>query len=458
MLVYASVGISVTGVTADAVTGQAEATGGSGTVDGGMSVVGATASVTGNAGEATVTMTGGPISITGVTAIVTAAAGTGNGVVATSVVGDSYTAPTIIGWSDGSVTWSTGNYTTEAGEPASTGTYYRSRYFAYYGNRLPVTFVATAATAVRLDVWDSSSAYTDPNNWSEIDMQSGTTATVTDIFAGPTQPTIVRVAATTDTSYSVTLQWTVTDVPANDSPSGSGALLQIIDPEVEYCPSSVTFSMYDGPVEGTVSLKISPDPLGWGTIETYTTEETGTILGESLPLDGDLPAGTYTVTATYAGGTATDSFQVLEAPVSFPAADATDLAPTNTPVTRWQLHDRAGVLSDFEFTYNPDRMTSPWALRSYVNEATTSPDGQPIIWESFTRAVDWEFSGYIDSETDIAAIQAYVDLNRRFYLIDHRQRTWVVAFKGWDLQPKRVWQTPYAHTYTIRALIYRQVV
>jgi hypothetical protein len=70
------------------------------------------------------------------------------------------------------------------------------------------------------------------------------------------------------------------------------------------------------------------------------------------------------------------------------------------------------------------------------------------------RAVDWEFAGYLDTEADLEALNAWLALNKRFYLIDHRQRNWVVTFVSFDPQPKRVFATPYAHTYTVKALIY----
>lgn len=457
VLTFASGDIELTGETAT-VTGDAEA-GGSISVGTDYNLLGATATVGGGApNTATLELADdGPVSLIGDTAGVTVKARKGSLVVGTAVAGDMYQSPTVIGWNDGSVTWSTGDYTTQSSEPTSSTTFYRSRWFVYYGNRLPVVFNASSNdTDLVLDIWSVSADFTDPDDWVEFTMLAGDDVTAAEIFATPTVPILIRVANQSDADDSVSLEWTVTDVPITDAPEGSGPQLQVLDPDVEFAPSSVTFSLYDVGEGEEVSLSISPDPLSWGEIETFTADETGIILGETLPLDGPLPVGQYQVVALHAGGVSTDTFDVLDDPVDYPPDEPADADPLTTTVTRWTLHDRAGDLPDFEFTYNPETMTSPWRLRQYTMDSTTSPEseGTAMVWEATRRAVDWQFSGYIDSEADIDAIQAYVDLNRRFYLIDHRQRQWIVTFKGWELEPKRVFATPYAHRYTVTALIY----
>jgi len=112
------------------------------------------------------------------------------------------------------------------------------------------------------------------------------------------------------------------------------------------------------------------------------------------------------------------------------------------------------VLDEFEFTYNPSRMSSPFVVRSYTIDVTTSPEGQALIYESLPKTVDWDFAGFLDTEADLLAFAEYAALNRRFFCIDHRDRAWIITITDFDPQPKRAIGLPYAHNYTVRAVLF----
>jgi hypothetical protein len=111
-------------------------------------------------------------------------------------------------------------------------------------------------------------------------------------------------------------------------------------------------------------------------------------------------------------------------------------------------------LDQFLFPINPDRMSSPYAPKMVDPAFTTARNGQAHIWEGGVRAHAWQFSGYLETAAFYSALLDYADLNARFYLIDHHNRAWTVTFTQVDFQPKRVIGKPWAHIYTVEALIF----
>ena len=467
LLAQASTPITVTGVTAT-VTLQAEATGGAGVVGAPVVVFGATAIVVVSAGAGTATITNGagsPIAVSGATATVSAQALAGSALIGTPSAGDPWQIPTLRSNQSGSITWSTGTYTTQTNEPTSSGTFYRSRWFKFTAAAGELDFTATAATSIRLDVFDVGGNFSDPLQWGLIGQASGTTATVTNVFPDSVNGIYVRVSATTDTTYDITLTHSTTVFTTDPSvSSGTGPIVQVYDPTIEICPASVTFAVFNLVDDETVTVRLSPNPLAFASV-SMTADDSGIILGESYELPGDLPAGTYTLLVDHAGGTASDTFIVENSPILHPADDPNtdddalaDDAPPAGPFTRWTFHDPYGVMPDFEFTYNPERMTSPYVPRTYIAESTTSPAGQAQVWEALSPGTDWEFAGYLDSEAELNELMSWLNVNRRFWCIDHRQRKWVIALVSIDPQPKRVFAKPYATSYTAKALLFKEYV
>jgi len=460
VLAYASVPVTVSGATATA-TVQAESSGGAASLGTGVVVVGVTAvvNVAAYGGTASLVSGTGPITLAGATATINVTAPAGSAAVGSVVAGDMWQAPTVNSSTGGGTTWSTASYVSQTDEPPDAAGY-RSRWFKFTGSAGDFTFTATAGTAVIVEVYDVGSNLTDPSEWSLAGTSTGTTATVSSVFPDSENGIYVRVAATTDTSYSITLNYSTEAAPTDDSSGGTGGLLQVYDPVIEVAPGSVTFAIFNLNEEETVSVNLIPNPFGWSSL-SVTADESGVILGESFELPGELPAGTYTLRATHGSGTASDSFLIQSEPILHPENDddtATDDAPPAGPFTRWTFVDPAGLMSDFVFTYNPSTMTAPYVPRTYVSDSTTSPVGQAQVWEALSPGADWQFDGYLDSEAELDALLEWLDVNRRIWVIDHRQRKWVVALVSIDPQPKRVFATPYATAYSVKALLFKEAV
>lgn len=78
-----------------------------------------------------------------------------------------------------------------------------------------------------------------------------------------------------------------------------------------------------------------------------------------------------------------------------------------------------------------------------------------MVWEGGTKAQQWTFSGRLDDKATLDGLVAYFNLNRRFYLIDHRSQAWVVTFAKLDVTPIRQAGHPWAHKYEVTALLFR---
>jgi hypothetical protein len=463
VLATASDPITVTGETA-AVTNQAEA-GASASLGTGVVVVGATAQITMSAVVATAFTeddSGSDLIAEGETAVVVSVvAPAGSAYVGTPAAGDPWQSPTLQSSQSGTTVWSTASYTVQAEEPTSSGTFYRSRWFKFTAAAGELSFTATAGTDVILDVFDVGGNFSDPSEWSTIGYASGTSATVSAVFPDAVNGIYVRVSATTDTTYDITLTHTTTVFPPPDSPTGNGSTLQVYDPVIEIAPWSVTFAIFNLEGDETVTVSLSPNPLGFPSI-TVDSDESGVILGETFELDGDLPAGTYSLVADTSTGPASDTFIIEQEPILHPGDldsdddELPDDAPPAGPFTKWTFVDPAGLMADFEFTYNPETMTSPYVPRTYITDSTTSPVGQPQVWEALSPGTNWEFAGYVDNETELDLLLSWLNVKRRIWVIDHRQRKWVVALTSIDPQPKRVFAKPYATRYKVTALLFKE--
>jgi hypothetical protein len=421
----------------------------------GVTVVGKTAKIKVRAMTNTsipeVVMTGGDYLMDGETAQLTVKVNPGTPVIGDKKPGDYWVNPTIITGS-GTKTWDVTDYTEDSDEPPNEGiALYKSRWFRYASADTELNFELTGDGSY-LEIYDAQDAF-DSGTW--VYVGGGAAPVETNIGFIPVGTTIVIRVATDadDASYDVTLDWLAT-VPTDEDPDAEGTAgnlqVDIADTILLETPYNLQFSLFNADDDATVTVSL----VGEGQLIQYQADDSGVILGASIPIP-ELPAGTYSLSFTAGAEATIVTMQVLEDVVPLPTAPAADSTVTMPGgVHRWILQDPTGVIDEYEFTYNPSRMSSPHGARAFVVDTTTAPNGQLHIYEALPRAIEWDFSGFLDTEADLLALEVFASLRRKFFLIDHRDRAWVVMFTAFDPQPKRVAATPYAHDYTVKALIY----
>lgn len=247
------------------------------------------------------------------------------------------------------------------------------------------------------------------------------------------------------------------------------AMLEVLDENLRRAPTAVTVAVSGGWPNDDVEFDVDGTTVFTGTLDTD-----GSLVALSLPVPWDAAAGEHTVTMTSLTGapgyTISATFNLELGPAASPVVIGPDADPveiaaaqTSTGVRRWVLQDlMPGGLGSYVMPANPATMTSPHFQRLLSFEHTTSPaEGIYHISEVAEHAVEWQFSGFCHTQEFYEALQAYYALNRRFYLIDHRNRAWTVAFTSLDMRARLRSDvngalTDWAHDYTVSALIYDQ--
>jgi hypothetical protein len=194
-------------------------------------------------------------------------------------------------------------------------------------------------------------------------------------------------------------------------------------------------------------------------------DETGQVTNLNIPLPA-LPKGTYTIQALLIGDQDVylqKSFTITADPPSRPTTLPANAGPYAVPasvtgkgVRKWVLQDVSPGGTQYIFPINPSDMGSPHAESLVSIESTT--DGSPVLWEAGAGLQEWEFSGYSTSQTFYVALEAFLALRRRFWLIDHRNRAWPVSFTAIEWTPKRNPGNDWSFEYTVKAQIYGEPV
>jgi hypothetical protein len=232
-------------------------------------------------------------------------------------------------------------------------------------------------------------------------------------------------------------------------------LLLTVLSDVLTTPSWLKISVSNGVPLAGVDFSID----GGVTVLSATLDEDGQIVGMSVPLAA-LTAATHTVTATSSTLTATTSFAVTNAPVSYPVGLVADAAPVlvaQTDVVRWVLQDPTTGGASFVFPSNPSKMSTPHAARVFATEHSTAPDGQPLTFEGAPVGVDWTIEGTVRTQEFHDALETFLAMPRRVYLIDHLDRAWTVTVESiaWTRLPEAY--NDWAFTYQLKAIIYAEV-
>jgi len=404
------------------------------TLGGGKKIAGVTAYLNLAAGVPTsVSITGGKISATGnSTAQMFLTTAPGSPVIGAFLLGDLIAAPFTMTGLSGSQTLNFTTYSISAADPG--GTSLATAWYSYTPP-YPGTFTLTVPSGTEVYL-------VNPNSSDPYEAYQAGPSTVTYVASSLTYlcwgalgtkvqtPTFTWSFAATVTPMSISVYPTV----------------------VQQTPTSVLVTLSGGPASTVVTFAVQ----GYGGSTSIATDSAGTITGASMSIPA-VPAGTALITATSGASTANCSLSVRTAPPSRPTTLVADAAPTliaqSGAVVKWVLFDPAPGGTTYTMPINPSSWTSPHAPRNVMVESTTQ--GNPIMWEGAIRSHGFTFSGYLDAQATYDALEAFRDLNHRFWIADHRNRAWVCSIDAIDWTPKRVPGKPWAHNYVVRAQVYK---
>lgn len=254
--------------------------------------------------------------------------------------------------------------------------------------------------------------------------------------------------------------------------------IEVLNSPIYQAPSFVEFYISGGQGgQGANEAVISID----GTdLMTVNLDSSGALSLAAVALSEALgTAGTHTITVTQddtATGTlvGNDTFDVTIDPEPLPDPPPTDGTPflpagavvPGRDVQRWVLQDPyvSGGIGSYVFPQNPKEMTSPHFERFLTSKRTSLSvelGGKFHVFESAGQPKEWQFSGICSSSEMHDKLLAFRALNRRFWLIDHRNRAWKVVFTNVDITPRL--RTNYngqlsdwIEDYTVSALILDQ--
>lgn len=166
-------------------------------------------------------------------------------------------------------------------------------------------------------------------------------------------------------------------------------------------------------------------------------------------------SGTHTLTAISGAQEFTISFIVEVDPAQLPTTPGgSTITDPAVGTTRWVMKDPAPGGLTYIFEINPATMSSVNAPKNITFAPTTAQDGQPLSWEGAPKPVEWTFGGYLESEEQYEALKYFGTLQRRFWVVDHHRRKWIVALDTVEMVPRRNNEKPWAHDYSVRAIIF----
>lgn len=226
---------------------------------------------------------------------------------------------------------------------------------------------------------------------------------------------------------------------------------------VDQTPGWIPVEVAAGSTDGVMNFTVDDDPA---IITTRQLDASGNLVGSSVILPA-LAAGLHVLHMTDAfWGTVVDrSFTVTRDPLATPDPPPPEPVPVFDPdpvalVRKWQLVDPLAPRYTYTVPINPDSMSTPHAARVYSAQHSTSPTGRTITFEGGAIAVDWDVSGTVLTQEYYQAWEHFQALNRRFWVIDHLGRVWVVTMESFEATPKKSQTNPWAFTYKAKFKIY----
>lgn len=245
--------------------------------------------------------------------------------------------------------------------------------------------------------------------------------------------------------------------------------LTILDDELRRAPTSLTFMMTGARQGMLVSVYFNNDTVAAWTGEPNSEGMIGPL---AINVPNTLLAGAHTLRAEVdAVVVATAPFTLAMDPALYPGTAGADAQAIEVPgavshdTRHWVFQDLLaeveGGIGSFILPINPSEMSSPHQEYGMSGRHTTAVTGQFHIFQTGAIPKEWTFAGYCPNQETQEAMEAYRNLNRRFYIIDHHNRAWKVVITNMEFVPRlrhnfNGVETDWGSDYTVTATILDQ--
>jgi hypothetical protein len=226
-------------------------------------------------------------------------------------------------------------------------------------------------------------------------------------------------------------------------------------PEIQDTPGGIQVNLSNGTPGDTVTFSLI-GPTALTDFATVKLDDFGSAGNWVIPLPA-LQQGDYVLhceTAT-SGGSDVD-FTVLEDALDNTVHSVADPEPPDLTVTRWTFYDVRNPEDTWTLQRNPKSWSNMLPPNNFTEDSAIAPDGQPLTWEGGSQPWRMEFTGWIDDEDEYNRFVFWSSLRRRLWLIDHRNRAWLLTFEDFDATALIKPNLPWAHDYTAKTVIFKQ--
>lgn len=241
-------------------------------------------------------------------------------------------------------------------------------------------------------------------------------------------------------------------------------------------PASITVPIEHGAI-GTHTLRatrVAPEVIDAGIPSSIyealfdydggSSTTTGTII-----LDGGTPGTSFTDLTDIEVASA--EFLLTRAPAASPTTMGADAQAVALPgaishdTRHWVFQDLLGAedggIGSFILPRNPREMTSPHLEHVFNSRHTTAITGRHHVFQTAMVPHEWTFTGLCFTQEQQEAMEAFRNLNRRFYIIDHRNRAWKCIIQNMEFTPRLRTNfngvlTDWASEYTCTAIVLDQ--
>jgi hypothetical protein len=177
-----------------------------------------------------------------------------------------------------------------------------------------------------------------------------------------------------------------------------------------------------------------------------------------VPVNEAYAKGTHTLQVDSSSGRSSIINFEVEGDPDDVLLDPADTTPSAPGVTQWVFQDPVPGGESYAWEINPLTTSSPYPELTITEAHTTAPDGQPIEWEGNKKAVQWQLTGTLLTQTQLEAFQRFAALDHRVWLIDHWGRGWLVTIEELSAEPQVKGSSegyPWIHNWTMSLLIWR---